>query len=254
MRGFHDKDIFLLVSFPRSGNGWIRYLLTEALLVSNGIDLEGSRRETYKHNGINAHCIVSASGLKFGIENIFPDFYANDKIDFLNMFCNSNNIISENAHIKTHHLAFGNDVNILYLHRNPRDAFKSYFSMLYMNNDKVQFAKDSDEFSSFFTYTIKLFFNLYYQMHKFYVDKLNKGCKNIKLLKMEDMSTKGPQTFDNLLDYFQIHISRNEKEAILQRNPKIETIAESEKIQLEKLWSEELSSYESYYNNLMNLL
>ena len=74
-RQFYSKDIFFLMSFPRSGNGWIRYLITEALLVSKGIDLENNKRSTYKHNNITAHCIITKSGQSFGVEDFFQDSY-----------------------------------------------------------------------------------------------------------------------------------------------------------------------------------
>ena len=89
-RQFYSKDIFFLMSFPRSGNGWIRYLITEALLVSKGIDLEDSRQGTYEHNNITAHCIITKSGQAFGIEEFFPDYYAINKDDFRNNYIEQN--------------------------------------------------------------------------------------------------------------------------------------------------------------------
>jgi hypothetical protein len=230
------------MSFPRSGNGWIRYLITEALLISKDIDLEGSERSTYKHNNITAHCIITKSGQSFGVEDFFPDYYAINTEDFQKNYIEQNHAILNNAYVKTHHLVFRKDVKIVHLYRNPKDVCISYFNLAYINNNLIAIDKNSTDFTNFFKQSIKIYLDVYFRMLRFYVDKANNN-KNVLLLRMEDIVTNGEECFDNLLDFLQADISRKERVAILERNPKIESIKKTTKIELENLWDEDLDNY-----------
>lgn len=243
-RKFYSKDIYFLMSFPRSGNGWIRYLITEALLISNGIDLQGSKRSTYKYNNINAHCIIVKSGESYGIEDYFPDYYAIDKEQFRDKFSDASSSKPKKIYIKTHHLVFRNDVKVVHLYRNPKDACISYFNLVNLENDKRPVDVNSEDFVDYFKQSIKLYLQVYCKILNFYLDKENKAFKNILLLKMEDMVTNSAECFDRLLSFLKIKIADDEKLSILKRNPKLG----SSKNKLKKLWDDELDSCVENFN------
>ena len=239
-RRFYSEDIFFLMSFPRSGNGWIRYLITEALLISKGIELKGSKRGTYEYNNITAHCIVTKSGDSFGIEDYFPDYYAINKVNFKRKYIENEHPILNNAYIKTHHLVSRKDVKIVHLYRHPRDVCMSLFSFKNLNNKSIQFDKNNPEFVHFFKQSIQIYLDAYYKILGFY--SINEN-NNILLLRMEDMTSSSAASFDVLLDFLNIHIPNRRKAEILDRNPKLPTINRTTWMDMNSLWDEELDSY-----------
>ena len=99
-----------------------------------------------------------------------------------------------------------------------------------------------------FKNTIKIYIDVYFSMLRYYKDKVNNGSQNIHLIKMENITQKGPQCFDKLLKFLNINISIEDVNEILKRNPKVETIKKKTKLELEKLWDDELSEYVKNYS------
>jgi hypothetical protein len=242
-RLFYSKEIYFLMSFPRSGNGWIRYLITEALLVSKGVDLEDSKRSTYMHNNINAHRINTKSGQSFGIEDYFPDYYAIDQKKWREKYIKENSLQPEITYIKTHHLVFREDIKIVHLYRNPKDVCLSYFYLLNLTNEATGYDGNGEYFINYFKQSIKLYLDVYCKVLRFYYDKANENITNLLLSRMEDMVNNGEECFSDLLEFLQIDISKKDRIAILKRNPKLETIKKDTKINLQKIWDEELGNY-----------
>ena len=240
LRQFYPQDIFFLMSFPRSGNGWIRYLVTEALLISAGIDLKDSRRDTYHYNNVNAHCIVTKSGKSFGIEELFADYYAIDKKDFKNNYFQKSYLVPDNVYIKTHHLVSRKDVKTVHLYRHPKDVCISFFCFTYINNKLIAIDRNSPDFIHFFKQAIKSYLNVYHKILDFY--KSN-ASEKILLLRMEDMVSNSGASFDILLDFFNINITAKAKNEILARNPKLQTTDKMIWTIIENLWDEELDTY-----------
>ena len=234
------KKIVYLVSFPRSGNGWIRYMVTEALLLSSGVNLDKSIRKTCKHNNIIAHCIETKNGYIYNVEDFFPDYYAIDK-SRLKSDIFRNKIIDENCfvYIKTHHLCFRKDVKIVYLIRNPKDAFISYFNLINMSNPLFKRNYNDAEFKIFFKKSIRIYSDVYVKMFDFYREKIRFNHDNISFIRMEDIAEFGSLSFKNLIEYFGIKLSENDRIDILKRNPKL---VDSSKTALENMWDEELNN------------
>ena len=239
LRKFYSGNIYFLVSFPRSGNGWIRYLVTEALLISKGINLRGSKRGTCQYNKIIAHCVNTKSGEIYGVEEYFPDFYAINKEK---IFDNSFKI--DRFFMKTHHKVSRNDVYVVHLYRNPKDALISYYNVANPIKKENQIHSNSIDI---FKNSIKIYLDVYFNMLRFYKDKVNNGSQNVHLIKMENITQKGPKCFDKLLKFLNINISIEDVNEILKRNPKVETIKKRTKLELEKLWDDELSEYVKNY-------
>ena len=239
IKKYYNVRIFYLISFPRSGNGWIRYMITEALLQNKGVNLQNSQRSIYTHNNIKAHSIVTQTGHSYGIEEFFPDFYAIDqtKLDY-NYFENFLNKNNRNVYIKTHHLIFRKDVKIVYLYRNPKDTFISYFNLENLSDPLFRDELYKDDFVNFFKQSIKIYNNVYERMFKFYLNKINLNYQNVLLIRMEDIIKDGFEYFRKLLHFFEINSSYSDMRNILTRNPKIV----STKIGLEEFWDKELDN------------
>ena len=104
----HDADVFI-VSYPRSGNTWMRFLLANLLAPQETI--------TFRN-----------------IENFVPDLHKSAAV--LDNW-------PGRRYIKSHHRCYDRYPRFLYLYRDGRDAVVSYHHYV---TEKKAFSGDFDEF------------------------------------------------------------------------------------------------------------
>jgi len=156
---FRPTPNFLL-SFPRSGNGYVRLLLARAMLLSHGLDPAEAVLEVYDHtnDGVQAQRFnFEEKGMEVSVETIVPDMYANPSSRLLN-FDDAFQFGSTKL-IKTHHAVPRDTANYLYLYRDPKTCCTSYFHLV--NWWQAANLEETDEIRPIFTEVVREFLEVY---------------------------------------------------------------------------------------------
>ena len=108
-----------LLSFPRAGNGWLRFVISLMVLEQRGINTAGAKIGTVNYDGVKGHSITG-SDFQIGVDEIFPDVYIASRVEKL-VFKPDPKL----PLLKTHHVPPSNKGRLIYLYRDPIEAIPS---------------------------------------------------------------------------------------------------------------------------------
>ena len=119
-----------LLSFPRSGNGYVRVFLAKLILLEMGYPIDGLQTESYIHNppnGTAVRYVFPERGTKISVEEILPDLYMNSARTISNL---PDRFLFGNVRlIKSHHMVPLTGPDFIYLFRDPKQCCTSYFQL-----------------------------------------------------------------------------------------------------------------------------
>jgi hypothetical protein len=175
-----DSDIFL-VSYPRSGNTWLRFLL-------------GTYMSGVKVDWLN-------------IENIFPDIYRNTEKQLKR--------VPTPRLIKSHHPYDSRYKKVIYIVRDPRDVLISYYNW----HLKFNYFEDNNEnfnifFEKFLRGDIRDFKSWSKNVESWLIAS-ERDPKSISIFKYEDLKSDSRQGLIRILNFLEVEIFENEIEASL---------------------------------------
>lgn len=159
------KDDILLISYPKSGNTWLRFLFGN-ILYSDGVDF----------TNINAR---------------IPDIYMSYKKDIDNL--KSPRVIKSHEQFKS----LSKVPKIVYIYRDPRDVVISYFYWSKKFNNKYSdFNQFYDDFISG-----KLKYGSWKDHVEGWGDLANEFPNNVLIVKYEDLKSDTFTVFKNILNF-----------------------------------------------------
>lgn len=174
-----------LLSFPRSGNGFIRFVMAKILLAANGFDTAHMEQEVYVHSkaGQKAQRFVfPASGQKVSVEEIVPDFHMNDDAWFGNLAPDF--YFGEGPLIKTHAVVASGVASYIYLYRDPLYCTVSYFNLA--APDDVVAAVLAGQDGSLFIEAVSTYLDVYTKMGEMALAHARTGqCRPLALHRIE---------------------------------------------------------------------
>lgn len=125
----HIKPTFLQ-SFPRSGNGFFRFVAAKAALAANGYDVETlqeERRHYYGKSGTAWLFTDPTTGDEVSIEDIAPDLHMNTAEHLATIKPSYH--FGDGPLVKTHYLIPDDAPPYIYLFREPRLCCVSYLNL-----------------------------------------------------------------------------------------------------------------------------
>lgn len=193
-----DDDIFI-VSYPRSGNTWLRFIIGNMI---------------YKQD------TISFSNL----ENVIPDIYVHKEKELVK--------IQRPRILKSHEYFDPRYKKVLYIVRDPRDVLLSYYYFK-LKIKKIQEDKDLRDFSEDFVKGIlDSFGNWSEHIGSWYGAR--EKCKNFMIVKYEDLIADMESEIKKISEFFNIHLSDTElKKVIMYSSPKYMKLSEEKD---GKLW------------------
>lgn len=175
-----------LLSFPRSGNGFIRYVMANILLAANGYDTSEMTQENYSHSkdGDEAQRFVfSKTGEKISVEQIVPDFHMNDDDWFKAL--DPKFFFGPGPLIKTHSVVPSNKAEYIYLYRQPLLCTVSYFNLV--ASDATVEAALTGSGKSLFVEAVTTYLGAYAKMGEMALEHIKTGqCRPLALHHIED--------------------------------------------------------------------
>lgn len=212
----HISPTFLM-SFPRSGNGFIRYIMAKAALSAAGYDISAMTDERLPYDGRGGSAwrfSIPKTEEQIWVEDIAPDMHMNSTAKIA--------AIAPKFHffggpvIKTHFLITNGENPYLYLFRDPAECAVSYFHLVAGAEtvDQVVTSNDRDLFHQ----CLRAFLNAYSEMGRRALRHAGSGqCTLLPLLRIE----AGSYTpFLNLVASGFRSITPQDVEQIITANPK----------------------------------
>ena len=207
-----------LSSFPRSGNGWLRLVLTTTLLKYSGVDVQKlkiAHKKTDK--GFKYSCLNSDS-YNYNVEEIFPDIYhfGLENYDILSDQSKSLNIPVKL--LKTHHIVNCQDSKTIFLFRDPLPCLVSTALLFNENNLK----SNPQEINNNIIYLA----SFYAKMLSHYLEQYKKNTQNCIFIShkkisdnSEHMEQQKIQQISRIMNFLTIKIEPNLIGIILRQFP-----------------------------------